>query len=80
MNARRSPILVPDAVMGIVGVPEGTDQHAKAPLLCRVYRDPRGQPLKTALAKHFPLLSRRERRELMREAIKAQTRVQKAGK
>jgi hypothetical protein len=50
------------------------------PLTCRVYRDPQGQPLKTALANNFPLLSRRQRRELMRSAIKAQTRAQKAGK
>jgi hypothetical protein len=56
---------------------EGTDPYAKAPLLCRVYRDPQGQPLKSALANKFPLLSRRERRELMREAIKAQTKAAK---
>jgi hypothetical protein len=53
------------------------DPHAKLPLMRVVHRDPQGQPLKTALANKFPLLSRRERRELMREAIKAQTTAAK---
>jgi hypothetical protein len=51
--------------------------RAKLPLTCRVYRDPQGQPLKTALTNRFPLLSRRERRELMRSAIKQQKKAAK---
>lgn len=46
-----------------------------APYTYRVYRDSLGQPLKTALANQFPLLSRRERRELQRQAIKAQRKA-----
>lgn len=45
---------------------------SKSPLTCRVHRDPQGQPLKTALTNKFPLLSRRQRRELMRAVIKAE--------
>jgi len=48
------------------------------PLMCRLHRDPQGQPLKTPLTNKFPLLSRRERRELMRHAMKAQQKAAKA--
>jgi len=48
------------------------DPLAKIPLLRNVHRDPDGKPLKTALASKFPMLSRRERRELQRAAIKFQ--------
>jgi hypothetical protein len=40
---------------------EETDPRAKAPLMCRIYRDPEGKPLKHPLTNKFPLLSRRER-------------------
>jgi len=50
------------------------------PLTRSVYRDPEGQPLKSPLANKFPLLSRRERRELMRSALKAQKKAACAGK
>jgi hypothetical protein len=53
------------------------DPRAKVPLLCRLHRDPQGQPLKTALANKFPMLSRRERRELQRRAMKAHKRASK---
>jgi hypothetical protein len=52
-------------------------RHLEKVLMCRMHRDPPGQPLKTALANKFPLLSRRQRRELMRAAIKAQVKLQK---
>jgi hypothetical protein len=47
------------------------------PLMCRLHRDPQGQPLKTPLTNKFPLLSRRERRELMRRALKAHKNAQR---
>lgn len=34
------------------------------------YSHPQGKPLKTEMAERFPLLSRRERRALLREADK----------
>jgi hypothetical protein len=65
--------LVPNGI-----IPAGSMD--KVPLVCRVYRDPQGQPLKSALANKFPLLSRRERRELRRQAIKAHKKAMKAAK
>jgi len=53
------------------------DPLAKLPLSRSVHRDPEGQPLKTALANKFPMLSRRERRELQRRAMKAHKRPSK---
>jgi hypothetical protein len=51
----------------------GVTHHLdKVPLTCRVYRDPDGKPLKTQLTLSLPMLSRRERRELLRRALKAQ--------
>jgi hypothetical protein len=55
-----------------------TSPRAKLPLMCRVYRDPKGQPLKHPLTNKFPQLSRRQRRELMRQAIKAQKKTEKS--
>lgn len=49
---------------------EELDPLRKAPLICTIHRDPQGQPLKTELTKHFPLLSRRERRAMARSVAK----------
>jgi hypothetical protein len=49
----------------------------KISLSCRIYRDPQGQPLKHPLTNKFPLFSRRERRALMRQAIKAHEKAAK---
>jgi hypothetical protein len=55
------------------------DPRAKTALMCRVYRDPDGKPLKHPLTNRFPQLSRRQRRELMRQAVKAQEKAQRCG-
>ncbi len=47
------------------------------PLLCRVYSDPQGQPLKSKLAKALPLLSRSDRRKIMRQLVKDEKKVRK---
>jgi hypothetical protein len=49
--------------------------QAKLPLFCRVYRDPQGQPFKTKLAEALPLLSRSDRRKIMRQLVKDEKKV-----
>jgi hypothetical protein len=48
-------------------------QHFRyhAPLTQRFVANPTGQPLKTKVAEHFPLLPRRERRLLVRNLKKS---------
>jgi hypothetical protein len=40
----------------------------KAPLMCRVVQARDGQPLKSVLARKFPMLTRQERRMLLKIA------------
>lgn len=47
----------------------------KQPLTRRFYANQNGGPLKTVMAERFPLLSRRERRELMRALEKVKAKV-----
>jgi hypothetical protein len=54
---------------------EALDYSRKSPLTHILYRTPNGQPLKTALAREFPLLSRRQRRELQRARQKLQQAI-----
>jgi hypothetical protein len=62
-----SPIVVSEEQQRAI---ENLDPLRKVQLTCTIYRDPQGQPLKTELAKRFPLLPRRERRAMARSVAK----------